>query len=294
MHVVEITDSEAVVNVSDGCLRISVNEAECGRVPLAEVSVVLLSSPRAVCSVSAIASIAEQGASVVVCDQSMKPTGMVLPFSGHSETGRRIQAQCSASLPLKKRLWKQLVQSKITGQAVVLEEEAGEDFGVKALVSKVRSGDVGNVEARAARRYWGKLLGRNFRRRRGEGVANCMLDYGYTVLRASIARSLCVSGLHPSLGIHHHHRANAFALADDLIEPFRPAFDRQVVCALKKFPDAEGLTPEVKKELVAGLRASVPFEGCSRTVEEAAKRSAASLAGVFLGDEEKISLPWTG
>ena len=294
MHVVEITDSEAAVNVNNGCLSITVNDAEFGRVPLAELSVVLLSSPRAMCSVSAIASIAEQGATVVVCDPSMRPTGMVLPFSGHSEIGRRIQAQCSASLPLKKRLWKQVIQSKILGQAEVLEEETGEDFGLKSLVSKVRSGDVGNIEARAARRYWGKLLGRDFRRRRGEGVANCMLDYGYTVLRASIARCLCVYGLHPSLGIHHRHRANAFALADDLIEPFRPAIDRQVVCALKKFPSVDGLTPAVKKELVAGLRATVPFEGFSRTVEEAAKRSAASLAGAFLGDEGKLSLPWKG
>lgn len=162
------------------------------------------------------------------------------------------------------------------------------------MCSKVRSGDVGNVEARAARRYWGKLMGSDFRRRRGEGFANCMLDYGYTVLRASIARSLCISGLHPSLGIHHHHRANAFALADDLIEPFRPAFDRQVVNSLKKFAGVGRLTPAVKKELVAGLRVTVPFEGFNRTVEEAAKRSAASLAGVFLGDEEKLSLPWKG
>lgn len=104
MHVVEVSDSDAVVNASNGCLEISVNEAARGRVPLAEIAMVLLSSQRTMCSVGAIAAIASQGASIVVCDQSMKPAGMVLPFSGHGEIGRRIQAQCSASLPLKKRL----------------------------------------------------------------------------------------------------------------------------------------------------------------------------------------------
>ncbi len=197
-------------------------------------------------------------------------------------------------MPLLKRLWKQLIQSKIHGQAAVLEGAVGDDAGLELLASRVRSGDVSNVEARAARRYWSKLLGQGFRRRRGEGLTNKMLDYGYTVLRACIARSVCVSGLHPSIGIHHHNRANAFALADDLIEPYRPIVDREVVRCLSQSRDGDDLTSALKKELAACLKATVRIDGCERTTEDAAKRSAASLAGAFIGDQEKLSLPWIG
>lgn len=294
MHVVEVSHAKAAIRIKNGCLNVSSNGITLGSVPLAAVSALLLSSPHSMCSVTAIALLAGQGTPVVFCDPTMKPAGMVLPFRGHHEIGQRILAQARASLPLRKRLWKQLIQSKIIGQATVLEAAMGSDAGLHLLAKQVQSGDPKNVEARAARRYWTRLLGKNFRRRRGEGAANRMLDYGYTVLRAAIARSICVSGLHPSIGIHHHNRSNAFALADDLIEPYRPAVDRQVVSCLQHPPEGDDLTTALKKELAATLQMTVPIDGCDRSLEDAAKRSAASLAGAFLGDQEKLSLPWIG
>jgi len=294
MHVVEVSQTKAAIRITNGCLTVSTDGVMRCSVPVAEVSALLLSSPHSICSVMAIATLAGQGTPVVFCDPSMKPAGMVMPFRGHHEIGQRILAQARASLPLRKRLWKQLIQSKIIGQAAVLEGAIGDDAGLRVLATRVRSGDVRNVEARAARRYWSKLLGLSFRRRRGEGLTNQLLDYGYTVLRASIARSICVAGLHPSIGIHHHNRANAFALADDLIEPYRPAVDRKVVECLRQVQGGDEMTPALKRELAASLRTTVPVDGCNRSLEDAAKRSAASLAGAFLGDQEKLSLPWIG
>jgi len=294
MHVVEVSQTRATLRVKNGCLNVGSDGVALGSVPLGEVSAVLLSSPHSMCSVTAIASLAGQGTPVIFCDPTMKPAGMVLPFCGHHEIGQRILAQARAPLPLRKRLWKQLIQSKIIGQATILEDATGDDAGLRLLARRVRSGDVSNVEARAARRYWSRLLGRAFRRRRGEGLVNQMLDYGYTVLRASIARSICVSGLHPSIGIHHHNRSNAFALADDVIEPYRPALDRQVLACLGQFKGVDQLTPALKKELASVLRKTVPMDGCDRSLEDAAKRSSASLAGAFLGATEKLSLPWIG
>lgn len=254
----------------------------------------MLSTPRATCSVTALAALAQQGTPVIVCDGSMKPAGMMLPFRGHHEIGRRITAQAAASVPLRRRIWKGLIRSKIAGQAAVLAEAIGADHGIERLARRVRSGDPENVEAQAARRYWRYLLGTAFRRSPGEDLSNRMLDYSYTVLRAAVVRSLCVAGLHPSLGIHHHHRANAFALADDLIEPFRPAADRVVYRTIGDGDDSEHLTPTLKRALVKCLEEKIPFQGELRTVTDGLTRAAASLAGAILGTTKELSLPWVG
>jgi len=294
MYVVEVSQHGASVRIADACLTIAKNGDTLGKVPVAEVSVVMLSTPHALCSVAALASLAEQGTPVVFCDASMRPAGMVLPFRGQHEVGRRLAAQIGASLPKQRRVWRAIVRSKITGQARVLRDVTGTDHHLGLLVKRVRSGDPDNVEGRAARRYWQRLFGTSFRRRRGEGSVNKMLDYGYTVLRAAVTRGLCVAGLHPAIGIHHHHRANAFALADDVMEPFRPAVDRIVSrCVGGGLAEGE-LTPAVKKMLAACLKEAVPIGGEQRTTEDAIRRTASSLAAVILGEQAEIDLPWTG
>jgi len=294
MHVVEVSQHSATVRISNGCLAIYTADTLLGRVPVAEVSAVLLSSPHTMCSVTALATLAASGAPVIFCNQSMQPAGMVLPFRGHHEIAARISAQSTASVPLRRRLWKSLVRSKIAGQATVLQETTNSDHGLLRAMRRVRCGDPTNVEARAARRYWRRLFGESFRRRRGEGLANKMLDYGYAVLRAAVARSICVAGLHPSIGIHHHNRSNAFALADDVIEPFRPVVDRTVALNLAKYGDAADLTPEIKRALAACLERTVPMANEQRTVLDALGKCTTSLAGVLLGERKEISLPWIG
>ena len=294
MYVVEVSQQSAAVCISDGCLAISVAGQLLGKVPIGEVGVVLLSSPHAMCSVTALATLAASGTPVIFCNPSMQPAGMVLPFRGHHEIATRISAQATASIPLRRRLWKGLVKSKIAGQALVLRDVTGSDHGLLAVMKRVRSGDPANVEGRAARRYWRKLFGEAFRRRRGIGITNKMLDYSYAIMRAAVTRSICVAGLHPSIGIHHHHRSNAFALADDVIEPFRPVVDRVVSATAVEFASAEDLTPQIKRRLAACVEGSVSLAGEQRTVWDAMGMCTSSLAGVFLGEREEFSLPWIG
>lgn len=292
LHVIEVSQETAALRVREGCLAITAEDGRTKTAPLTEIGIVLLSAPHATCSVAALAELAHQGTPVVVCDRTMKPAGMMLPFRGHHEIATRISAQAVASVPLRRRLWKALIQSKIAGQAAILMEATGSDHGLPRLVRRVRSGDPANVEARAARRYWKYLFGADFRRRRGVGIANKMLDYSYAVLRAAVVRGICLAGLHPSLGIHHHHRSNAFALADDLIEPFRPKVDAVVFRRLKASEGQQDLTPSIKRSLVGCLDERLPFHGEQRTVTDGIMHSATSMAGVFIGSQAKLSLPW--
>jgi CRISPR-associated protein Cas1 len=294
MHVVEVSQATALIRLENGCLAISTLEGQSARVPIAEVGTLVLSSPHASCTVAALAALASTGTSVVVCDHRMRPAGMMLPFREHSEVASRIQKQTSAKDRLKQRLWKSLIQSKITGQAHVLAEMTESDHGLLRASKRVRVGDPDNTEARAARRYWGKLFGPDFRRRRGTDMPNKMLDYGYAILRSAVVRGICVAGLHPSIGIHHHNRANAFALADDLIEPFRPAVDLIVARITQGSATIEALTPSLKRSLVACLESPITFEGKQRSVRDAIGHTCSSLAGVFLGEREELSLPWIG
>lgn len=294
MHVVEVSQAAALIRLKNECLAISTPDGVVGSVPVAEVAALVLSSPQALCTVAALAALAATGTSVIVCDHRMRPAGMMLPFREHSEVATRIQQQAAATDRLKKRLWKSLIRSKIAGQAQVLRDSTGSDYGLLQACRRVRAGDPDNTEAKAARRYWRMLFGPAFRRRRGADFTNKMLDYTYAVLRSTVVRGICVAGLHPSLGIHHHHRANAFALADDVIEPFRPAADRVVARIRSSQPNAAELTPGIKKQLVACLESPITFESQQRAVRDAISATSASLAGVFLGAKEELSLPWIG
>jgi CRISPR-associated protein Cas1 len=294
MRVVEVSQQSAMVRIKDGCLSICLDGSLLGSVPVAEVGCVLLSSPHATCSVAALAALSAHGTPVIVCDKAMRPTGMMLPFRGQHEVATRMAAQATASLPLRRRLWKSIVKAKIAGQAAILAEATGSDHHLGMMMKRVKAGDPENVEGQAARRYWSRLFGASFRRRRGEGIENKMLDYGYAILRAAVARSLSVAGLHPGLGIHHHHRSNAFALADDLIEPFRPAVDRVVVACRSLYETHEELSPPLKRKLATCLDEAISMAGEQRAVQDAVGRSASSLAGVFLGERQELSLPWIG
>lgn len=153
---------------------------------------------------------------------------MQLPLQGNCVQTERFHAQLSTSIPLKKQLWKTIVKAKISSQAQLLFQLYENDYGLIKLKDAVRSGDPDNVEAQAARIYWNKLFGQPFKRDRDANDANLMLNYGYSILRAMVARSCCAAGLHPTLGIGHHNRYDAFCLADDLMEPFRAIIDQAV------------------------------------------------------------------
>ena len=197
--------------------------------PVSEIAVLLLAHPQIILSQAVLSRIAEAGGSVVTIDGKFLPTSMQLPVQAHFLQTERFAKQMQLSLPTKKRLWQRIVGAKIKAQGELLKELHGTDAGLIAMSARVRSDDVGNLEAQAARRYWGQIFGdTKFRRGSEEPNQNRHLDYGYTVLRAAVARALCAAGLHPSIGLRHKNRYDAFCLAADVMEPFRPLIDRRV------------------------------------------------------------------
>ncbi len=265
-------------------------------IPLEDIAVVIASHPQISYTQAVLAGLAAAGGIFVACNEKHLPIAMLLPLESHSTQTERFARQAEMPLPLKKRLWQQIIRSKLRAQAGLLEERTGQDWGLSMLASQVRSGDPKNLEARAARIYWKALFnpsadGQEFRRDfEAEGVNAC-LNYGYAVLRAIVARALCGTGLHPGLGLHHHNRYNPFCLADDLMEPFRPVVDRVV----RRLTDARGpnvpLDKESKKTLLEGLLARFTCENESRTLFDWVGRSAASLVASVESGERELFIP---
>ena len=238
-RLVEIEEDSAHLRMYRGFLMVDgqteAGRKELGRIPLDDVGAVIANSYGLTYSNAVLVALAERGIPVVLCGTNHLPAGFVLPISGHHEHAAHIEHQVAASLPLRKRMWQQIVKAKVMQQAKVVAFFGSDDAGLIRLALSIRSGDPENIEAQAAKRYWSLLMGDSFRRDPGGMPPNGLLNYGYTILRSAVARSIVASGLHPSLGIHHSNDRNAFRLADDLIEPFRPFVD----LAVKKLIDQQ-------------------------------------------------------
>ncbi len=236
-RLVEIEENSAHLKAYRGFLVIEgqaeEGRKELGRIPLDDVGAVIANSYGLTYSNAVLVALAERGVPVVLCGTNHLPVGFVLPISGHHEHAAQIEHQVAASLPLRKRIWQQIVKAKVMQQARVIAFFGHDGAGLIRLASSIRSGDPENIEAQAAKRYWLQLMGDSFRRDPSGLPPNGLLNYGYTVIRSAVARGIVASGLHPSLGIHHSNDRNAFRLADDLIEPFRPFVD----LAVKKLID---------------------------------------------------------
>ncbi len=198
--------------------------------------------------------------------------------------------QITASLPLKKRLWAQIVKSKLQQQASVLEACGESPALITALLSKVRVGDPDNIEAQAARRYWSRVLGESFRRDQDGGGLNTLLNYGYALLRSATARAILAAGLHPTLGLHHANQQNSMRLVDDLMEPFRPLVDWRVR-ELKRM-GVEAITPDAKRQLAHGLYFDLDTLAGRTPVMVCLQRLANSLAQAFSGEHDRLELPF--
>lgn len=267
-------------------------------VPLADIAVLIAAHPQISFTHAVLAGLAEAGGMFIACNEKHMPCAMLLPLATHSTQAERFAAQAALPVPNRKRLWQQIVKAKIRAQANVLMQVsqqtsgASSDAGLTRLAARVRSGDPENLEAQAARIYWKNLFGEDDFRRNPEGEGlNPALNYGYAVLRAMVARALCAAGLHPSLGIHHHNRYDAFCLADDLMEPFRPVVDRAVV----RLKDQRGPNPpldrETKRVLLEALLARFEADGESRTLFDWIGRTATSLAKAVEHGEKQIEIP---
>lgn len=228
-HTIVISQGPAYLSVEHGQLLIRRKDQPDARVPVEDVGVLLIDQPAVTYTHGLLVRLCEAGAAVVLCGERHLPTGLLLPFENNDLTGRRLRAQAAAPLPLRKRLWKQVVRRKVRLQAMNLPQGHKVRRRLLRMVREVRSGDAGNVEGQAARFYWPALLGPDFRRDPdSDSPPNGLLNYGYTVMRSMVARAIVASGLHPALGLQHRHRGNAFALADDLMETLRPMVDATV------------------------------------------------------------------
>ena len=219
--------------------------------------------------------------------------GLILPLCGNTTQNERFRDQLNASLPLKKQLWQQTVQQKIANQAAILESQGIIAKNMRAWVGEVRSGDIDNMEARAAAYYWSSIFPHldSFRRDRDGDPPNNLLNYGYAILRSVVARSLVISGLLPTLGIHHHNRYNAYCLADDVMEPYRPYVDGLVCEIMESGKDYSMLTTELKAKLLSLPVVEVGIQGRRSPLMVAVAQTTASLYKCFNGELRKIIYP---
>ena len=289
-RIVDIATDGRHLSAHRGFLLVSEDRSEVGRVPLDDVAALIVHAHGVTWTTNLVVALAERGAPMVLCGANHAPVAVCLPLDGHHGQNARMRAQWEAGRPLAKQLWRAIVVSKIRWQAAVLEAHGHQATAFDLLARRVRSGDPDNVEAQAARRYWPLLLGKDYRRDRGAGDINGLLNYGYTVMRSLCARAVVAAGIHPSIGVHHANRGNPFALADDLVEPFRPLVDALAVKIGAR--DGVEVTAGAKRAFAGLIALDLPGEAGTTTIANAAARAAQSLARCFeSGRAEDLVLP---
>ncbi len=287
---IEISQQPAHVTVQHSQLVLKRDGAVVGQAPCEDVGVVLVDHPQVTYSHAALVALAESDAVLVVCGRNHLPVAVLLPLADHTQVVSRLTDQLAVSQPLKKQLWKQLIRAKIRGQAENLA--AGMPARSKLLdyARQVRSGDPTNLEAQAARVYWQNWLPEEVFRRDADGAGlNSLLNYGYAVVRAAVARALVAAGLLPSLGLHHSNRSNAFCLADDLVEPLRPIVDDRARELYRQGFDQ--LDAEGKAGLLKLLAEDVRLGGETGPLMVVLHRYVASLVKCFQGDAKRLEIP---
>lgn len=263
-------------------------------IPIEDIGVVILDNRRITITSGVMEALLENNCAVITCNQKSMPVGLLLPLCGNTTQNERFRSQLEASLPLRKQLWQQTIKQKILNQEYVLRTNTDKETNCMRVWSNdVRSGDPDNLEARAAAYYWKNLFINypNFVRDREGTPPNNLLNYGYAILRAIIARALVGSGLLPTLGIHHHNRYNAYCLADDIMEPYRPYVDQLVLDIIQRNLEISDITRDLKMQLLGIPMLDVVINGKRSPLMIAAQQTTASLARCFAGENKRISYP---
>lgn len=266
--------------------------------PIEDIGIVVLDNKQITITQGLLEALLENNCAVITCDSHRMPVGLMLPLCGNSVQSERFQDQISASLPLRKQLWQQTVKAKINNQARVLSIcSQAESRCMKKWSDEVKSGDTDNQEARAAAYYWKKIFANikgleGFTRNRDGIEPNNLLNYGYAILRATVARALVSSGILPTFGIHHHNRYNAYCLADDIMEPYRPYVDELVFTIVEKYgADNLQLTKEIKAILLSIPTIDVVISGKRSPLMVGVTQTTASLYKCFSGEQRIIAYP---
>ncbi len=269
-------------------------------VPIEDVGVAILDAPQMTISRALLSKLLENNVAVIVCNEKHLPKGLLLNLDSNSIQQEIFRKQINTSEPLKKSLWQQTIKAKIKNQALLLDALDMDNKNMMFLAEKVRSGDPENTEGRAASYYWRNIFSdiiNNFKRRRDGFPPNNLLNYGYAILRAIVARNLSASGLLPTLGIHHRNKYNAYALADDIMEPYRPYVDWVINDLVEKYYDQtwddEGfeLTPEIKQEILQIPFTNVVINNKKHPLSIAVRHTTASLSDCLSKDKRKIIYP---
>lgn len=262
-------------------------------IPIEDIGFVVLDHPEIYLSIPAMNLLVTNNTSIIICAQNHLPNGMFLNLNSHHIQQEIFRNQIEASVPLKKQLWQQTIVEKITNQGLLLEKITKQKNSFEFLASKVLSGDTTNMEGVAASQYWKTFFDTydiKFRRERYGDYPNNFLNYGYAVLRAATARALSGSGLLNTLGIHHKSKYNAFALADDIMEPFRPIVDEKVYRIMQNYNEQE-LGTAIKAELLQILTQTVYFKDEKSPLMVALQKTASSLQQCYTGNRKKIKYP---
>lgn len=274
-------------------LVVSKNGEEDKTVPIEDIGVLILDHLQITITQPTLTRLLQNNVAIIACDETHHPIGLFLNLSGHTLQSQKFQAQIAASAPLKKQLWQQTVEAKITNQAMLLKSQRVENKLLLNLAKRVRSGDSTNNEAQAAVYYWKNLFPEflKFSRSREGPPPNNLLNYGYAILRATVARSLVASGLLPTLGIFHKNQYNAYCLADDIMEPYRPFVDRIVCDIVRMNGRFLEMTGTMKEQLLSIPAIDVKIDGKKSPLMVAVQRTTASLAQCFEGNTRKLVYP---
>lgn len=275
------TANEQLVITSD-----SINRT----IPIEDIGYIIIDHNEVYISMPALNKLINNNCACIICDDRHLPNGMLLNLNSHNIQQEIFKHQINASAPLKKQLWQQTIKEKIRNQGVLLEKITSKKNAFEFLESKVLSGDTTNMEAVAAKFYWKSFFDLDFKRERFGNYPNNLLNYGYAILRAATARALSGSGLLNTLGIHHKSKYNAFALADDIMEPFRPAVDETVNFIMQNYDEQE-LTTEIKSELLQVLTRTVYFKNEKSPLMVGLQKTASSLQQCYTGERKKIKYP---
>lgn len=288
-RIVEIASDGRYLSLDRGFLVVSHRGEEVGRTPIDDISALIGNAHGLSYSNNVLVALAERGCPFVLCGAQHRPVGVLWPIEGHHRQAARMDAQLRAGLPLRKRLWKDIVRSKIAMQAAIVDFFGGPGLPVRHWIGKVRAGDPSNVEGQAARTYWPLMFGSQFRRDQDGAGLNALLNYGYAVLRATVARHLMAAGLHPGIPIHHSNEGNAMRLVDDMMEPFRPLVDAWV----RRLNQQGCVEPDVvaKRALALLPTRTLRLSMGNSPVTLSIQRFCVSLAQVYEGECRRLELP---
>ena len=286
-----VFSSPANLSLKDRQIVISLKESPEDKItaPIEDIGVVIIDNPAVSITIPLLNYLVDNNVIVVICNSKGVPSSTLLSFGTNHYQGEILQSQIDITEPLKKGLWKQIVESKIKNQAALLNKLGKNGDKLKSYYCNVKSGDADNREGIAARIYFQELFGKGFVRERSQEGINALLNYGYTILRAATARAVVGSGLFQGIGLHHHNRSNSFPLVDDLIEPYRPFVDETVYQLLLN--NCLELSKNVKAKLISVLYADVFFKRTSRPLELGLTFTTSSLTRCLRKEDKELLLP---